>query len=73
MDGAAVNNCSIRLCFAVVCSNQLNDSCRPVHTRHNWNAHFIRYGTMCIKYALFPSTLLKKQVDLSNLRGVSIT
>ena len=50
-----------------------NRTSRPVHTRHNLNAYLIRYWTMCIKYALVPSTLLKKQVDLSNLRGVSIT
>ena len=46
---------------------------RPVHTRHNLNAYLIRYWMMRIKYALVPSTLLKRQVDLSNLQGVSIT
>ena len=40
---------------------------RPVHTRHNLNAYLIRYWMMRIKYALVPSTLLKKQVNLSNL------
>ena len=33
---------------------------RPVHTRQNLNAYLIRYWTMRIKYALVPSTLLKK-------------
>ena len=50
-----------------------NSNLRPVHTRHNLNAYLIRYWTMRIKYASVPSTLLKKQVDLSNSRGVSIT